>query len=110
MNSVFFDHATIDAWIAEDAPLLDLTTHLLALGGGQARIAFTVRGEAVAACTEEAARVVQHCGGQVQLCLPSGTPVVAAMRAVAVSVAAGTPKKGTNSASFSPKSMSGSMK
>ena len=77
MNSVFFDHATIDAWIAEDAPLLDLTTHLLALGGGQARIAFTVRGEAVAACTEEAARVVQHCGGQVQLCLPSGTPVVA---------------------------------
>ena len=36
--------------------------------------------------------------------------VVAAMRAVAVKVAAGTPKKGTNSASFSPKSMSGSMK
>jgi hypothetical protein len=37
-------------------------------------------------------------------------PVVAAMRAVAVRVAAGMPKKGTNSASFSPKSMSGSMK
>ena len=35
---------------------------------------FTVRCDAVAACTEEAARVVQHCGGQVQQFLPSGTP------------------------------------
>ena len=77
MNSVFFDHATIDAWIAEDAPLLDLTTHLLAIGGQPARISFTVRGDAVAACTEEAARIVQHCGGQVQHFLPSGTPVAA---------------------------------
>ena len=73
MNSVFFDHATIDAWIAEDAPLLDLTTHLLAIGSLPARMDFTVRCDAVAACTEEAARVVQHCGGQVQQFLPSGT-------------------------------------
>ena len=73
MNSVFFDHATIDAWIAEDAPLLDLTTHLLAIGNVPARMDFTVRGDTVAACTEEAARVVQHCGGQVQQFLPSGT-------------------------------------
>ena len=76
MNSVFFDHATIDAWIAEDAPLLDLTTHLLAIGSQPARISFTVRGDAVAACTEEAARIVQHCGGHVQQCLSSGTRVV----------------------------------
>ncbi len=73
--SVFFDHATIDAWIAEDAPLLDLTTHLLAVGGQSARISFAVRGDTVAACTEEAARVVQHCGGQVQNCVASGTSV-----------------------------------
>ena len=77
MSSVFFDHATIDAWIAEDAPLVDLTTHLLAVGDGQARMRFTVRGEAVAACTEEAARIVRHCGGQVETLLPSGTPVAA---------------------------------
>lgn len=56
MNDVFFDHATIDAWIAEDAPLLDLTTHLLAIGKQAARIQFTVRHDTVAACTEEAAR------------------------------------------------------
>lgn len=77
MNSVFFDHATIDAWIAEDAPLVDLTTHLLAVGGQPARMRFTIRGEAVAACTEEAARIVQHCGGQVEGLLASGTPVAA---------------------------------
>lgn len=77
MNSVFFDHATIDAWIAEDAPLVDLTTHLLAVGDGQARMRFTVRGEAVAACTEEAARIVHHCGGRVETLLPSGTHVAA---------------------------------
>ncbi|PVY55255.1 MULTISPECIES: ModD protein [unclassified Simplicispira] len=75
LPSVFFDHATIDAWIAEDAPLLDLTTHLLAIGGQSARMTFTVRGDTVAACTEEAARVVQHCGGQVQSCVASGSRV-----------------------------------
>ncbi len=26
MEGVFFDHATINAWIAEDTPLLDLVT------------------------------------------------------------------------------------
>lgn len=75
LPSVFFDHATIDAWIAEDAPLLDLTTHLLAIGGHPARMVFIVRGDTVAACTEEAARVVQHCGGQVQSCVASGSRV-----------------------------------
>lgn len=75
MDAVFFDHATIDAWIAEDAPLLDLTSHLLALGDQPARISFNIRAEGVAACTEEAARTVQHCGGVVQACVPSGTPV-----------------------------------
>lgn len=77
LNSVFFDHATIDAWIAEDAPLVDLTTHLLAVGGQQARMNLSIRNASVAACTEEAARIVQHCGGQVEHFLPSGTPVAA---------------------------------
>ena len=72
-SSVFFDQATIDAWIAEDAPLLDLTTHLLAIGDQPARICFTVRGDGVAACTEEAARILQQCGGEVQQLLPSAS-------------------------------------
>ena len=72
MPSVFFDHATIDAWIAEDAPLLDLTTHLLDLGDRPASMTLVLRSAGVAACTEEAARVVEHCGGAVQVCVPSG--------------------------------------
>lgn len=72
VNSVFFDAATIDAWIAEDAPLLDLTTHLLALGDRPTRMTLVLRGGGVAACTEEAARVVERCGGVVQVCVPSG--------------------------------------
>lgn len=77
MNSVFFDHATIDAWIAEDAPLLDLTTHLLAIGHQPARMSLKMRGDGVAACTEEAARVVQHCGGAVRSTVSSGSRVTA---------------------------------
>lgn len=77
MNSVLFDHATIDAWIAEDAPLLDLTTHLLALGDRPARIRFVLRAAGVAACTEEAARVAQHCGAQVEACVASGQRLAA---------------------------------
>lgn len=77
MNSVFFDHATIDAWIAEDAPLVDLTTHLLAIDGEPARMRLSIRGASVAACTEEAARIVEHCGGKVQALIPSATPLAA---------------------------------
>lgn len=73
MSHVFFDHATIDAWIAEDAPLVDLTTHLLAIDTQPARITWILRAPGVAACTEEAARIVTHCGGQVLAQLPSGT-------------------------------------
>jgi len=74
-HSVFFDHATIDGWIAEDAPLVDLTTHLLAVGNQPARMRMVIRDQAIAACTEEAARVVQHCGGSVDRFTPSGTTV-----------------------------------
>ena len=77
MNDVFFDHATIDAWIAEDAATLDLTTHLLALGNQPACMRLSIRGEAVTACTEEAARIVEYCGGEVQILLPSGSKVSA---------------------------------
>ncbi|MCY1562274.1 hypothetical protein D9M68_996400 [compost metagenome] len=49
-------------------------------------------------------------GRKVEITGITWAPVAAAMRAVADSVAAWMPKKGTNSASFSPKSMSGSMK
>jgi len=76
-NSVFFDQATIDGWIAEDAPLLDLTTHLLAMGARSARMRWVIRSAGIAACTEEAARVVQTCGGTLETLLPSGSKAAA---------------------------------
>ncbi len=85
VSSVFFDHATIDAWIAEDAGYLDLTVHLLGLGAQPACIAFTLRGAGVAACTEEAARVLQHCGAQLLRLRPSGTSVPAGGELLAAS-------------------------
>lgn len=72
MNAVFFDDALIDRWIAEDAPLLDLTTHLLAIGDRPATMRWQLRAGGVAACTEEAARIVQRCGGRARIGLPSG--------------------------------------
>ena len=75
MNSVFFDRATIDRWISEDAPLLDLTSHMLDVGSPTATIDFIIRHEGIAACTEEVQRIIEHCGGQVTYCLPSGTRV-----------------------------------
>lgn len=77
MNDVFFDQAMIDAWIAEDAATLDLTTHLLALGNQPACMRLAIRGAGVIACTEEAARIVASCGGEVQILLPSGSQVSA---------------------------------
>lgn len=75
MNTVFFDHASIDAWIAEDAGLLDLTTQLLGIGARRASIRFTARQAGVAACTEEAVRVLRHCGADGRALLASGQAV-----------------------------------
>ncbi|WP_454689232.1 ModD protein [Achromobacter aloeverae] len=84
MNTVFIDDATIDRWIAEDAPLLDLTTHLLAVGDRPAAMQWVLRGGGVVACSEEAARIAQRCGATVtglvasgQRAAPGGTVVSA---------------------------------
>lgn len=76
-DAVFFSHAEIDAWIAEDAGLIDLTTCLLGLGAQPARIGFSLRQDGVAAATEEAARVLRHCGAQATPRQPSGQRVAA---------------------------------
>ena len=77
MSSVFFDNATIDRWINEDAPLLDLTSHMLGLGAAHAHIEFKIRHEGVAACTEEVSRILAHCGAGTLEIKASGTPVQA---------------------------------
>lgn len=77
MNSVFFDHATIDRWISEDAALLDLTSHMLEVGAPVATIDFVIRHDGIAACTEEVKRIIEHCGAQVVSLVPSGSAVQA---------------------------------
>ena len=76
-NAVFFDEAQIDGWIGEDAPLLDLTTQSLGIGSRPAGLRLRSRQATVAACTEEAARLVERCGGRVERFVPSGTRVAA---------------------------------
>ena len=77
MNSVFFDHTTIDSCINEDAALLDLTSHMLDVGSPTATINFVIRHDGIAACTEEVQRILEHCGAQSDLCIPSGSIVKA---------------------------------
>lgn len=75
MNDVFFSHAEIDDWIAEDAGLLDLTTHLLGLGARTAGICFALRQDGVAAGAEAAAQVLAHCGVSTEMLQPAGQRV-----------------------------------
>ncbi|WP_017431252.1 ModD protein [Vreelandella jeotgali] len=75
--SVFFSTADIDAWIAEDAPLLDLTSHALELDTQPTRLSITCRDDVTAACTEEAARILTHCGGHTLNFVASGTAITA---------------------------------
>lgn len=75
MISVFFDQHSIDRWISEDAPLLDLTSHTLGIGNEPTSISFYIRHEGIAACTEEAQRIVEQCGAVMDHIIPSGTTV-----------------------------------
>ena len=94
MNHVFFSQAEIDAWIAEDAELLDLSTHLLGLGGVPARIAFVLRQDGVAAGTEAAAQVLRHCGADASVPCASGQAVQAGAVLLEASGPAGTVLRG----------------
>lgn len=66
---------TLDRWLREDAPYLDLTTHTLGLTTEPARIVFHSRQPATVCGTEEAARILQKLGAQPSPSfLPSGSP------------------------------------
>jgi molybdenum transport protein len=63
----------LDRWLDEDLPYLDLTTHLLGIGDLPATATFAVREPGtVAACTEEAARLLSRCGAGSVTCLATG--------------------------------------
>lgn len=60
-------------WLAEDVPHGDLTTHALGIGNHRGRIRFEARQAMVAACSEEAGRIMAFAGADVIECVPSGT-------------------------------------
>jgi molybdenum transport protein len=54
--------AVLDAYLADDVPFLDLTTHVLGIGSAMGRMTFRARNGMVLACAEEAARLVERVG------------------------------------------------
>jgi molybdenum transport protein len=64
--------AVLDAYLAEDVPLLDLTTHVLGIGAARGRMSFRARDGMVVACAEEAARLVERSGATAALHKISG--------------------------------------
>ena len=69
---VFFSNSEIEAWINEDAPLVDLTSHLLGIGAQPAALTVRARQAVCVALTEEAGRLFTMLGAEVSLLAPSG--------------------------------------
>lgn len=72
---IFFQTHEIEAWINEDAPLIDLTSHLLEIHEQQAILTVRTRHATRLTLMEEAARIFEILGAQVCLQLPSGKDV-----------------------------------
>ncbi|RAI46005.1 ModD protein [Rhodoplanes roseus] len=66
------DHV-LDALLADDVPLGDLTTHALGISARPARMRLSARQPMVVALAEEAARLIERAGATVALLAPSGT-------------------------------------
>lgn len=74
---MYFDDATIDGWINEDAPYLDLTTHVLGIGAEVGRLTFLSRSAITVCATEEASRVLAKLGCTVEHAVASGEKIAA---------------------------------
>ncbi len=64
--------AVLDEFLADDVALLDLTTHVLAIGAKAGRMHFSARNAMTVACVEEAAHIITRAGGIVDLQTRSG--------------------------------------
>lgn len=70
---IFFTENDIDQLIEDDVPMGDMTTNLLNLSGQKASIALYARGQMTICCTEEAVRMYQKAGLEIQFSVTSGT-------------------------------------
>lgn len=72
MNLPILPDAVLDQFLADDVPFLDLTTHVLGLATQPGLMSFTARAAMAAACTEEAARIIERAGAKAVLHAASG--------------------------------------
>jgi molybdenum transport protein len=69
--------AVLDEFLADDVALLDLTTHVLAIGAKAGVMHFSARSAMTVACAEEAAQIITRAGGAVDLQAHSGDALAA---------------------------------
>ncbi len=72
---MFITDETIDRFIKEDIPYIDLTTHVLDIGNRIGSITFTSRQNAVISGTDEVKRIFEKLGIKINSIIPSGTAV-----------------------------------
>lgn len=72
---MYISEETLDRFIHEDVPYLDLTTSLLEIGQQLGRISFASRENGILCGSEEAARILQKMGAKPGLMLSSGTSI-----------------------------------
>jgi len=72
---MYISEETLDRFIHEDVPYLDLTTELLDIGQKLGRISFAARENGIVSGSEEVSRILQKLGAKPGLVLPSGTSI-----------------------------------
>lgn len=70
---VYISDQTLDRWIHEDVPYLDLTTHLLGIGARTGTLSFRTREETTVCGTEEVVRIFGKLGISPGSWVPSGS-------------------------------------
>ncbi|MBF6058220.1 MULTISPECIES: ModD protein [Thiomicrorhabdus] len=72
---IFFQTHEIEAWINEDAPLIDLTSHLLGIENQPSRLSVRSRHPTRLTMMEEAARIFELLGAEIIFVMPSAADV-----------------------------------
>jgi len=72
---IYIADETIERWIKEDVPYIDLTTELLGIGAQKGKISFAARSRTIVCGSEEVSRIFAKFGIETTFCAPSGTPI-----------------------------------
>lgn len=74
-KDMYISDSTIDQWIKEDVPYIDLTTSLLGINSEKGNMSFTARHDMIAAGIDEAIRLLEKLDLEIVQFSPSGTSV-----------------------------------